>query len=427
MGTIATMPKDARKRGGNAHHHNPLAVDILEANSTLAKNKTTSGRKGREREERREKTGASSNKRIDRSILLQAKEQQLEENPTAEPKRLPNYDDSDDEFSDTDMDADIEINEELIIDEADQEALAMFMQNEPTQRKTVADIIMEKLREQEMQPHNSGDKDSAPRLHPKVIQVYRGVGKVLHHYSAGKVPKAFKIIPSLNNWEEVVYLTEPHNWSLPAYYVATRLFASNLNEKMAQRFYNTILLPRVMEDVTENKRLNYHLYRALKKAVYKPAAFYKGIILPLCEQECTLHEAAIIASVIRKVSVPLLQSSAALFKLAQMPYNGTTNIFMKVLLGKKYALPYRVIDKLVEYFSSFITEQRRLPVIWHQQVLIFSQRYKEDLTKEQKDAIKAVIKVHSHLQISPEIRRELDNSCCRGEVLNGKKVTFLFL
>ena len=70
---------------------------------------------------------------------------------------------------------------------------------------------------------------------------------------------------------------------MPTYYVATRLFASNLNEKMAQRFYNIILLPKVMDDIAENKRLNYHLYRALKKAVYKPAAFYKGIILPLCE------------------------------------------------------------------------------------------------------------------------------------------------
>jgi len=101
-----------------------------------------------------------------------------------------------------------------------------------------------------------------------------------------------------------------------------------------------------------------------------------------------------------------------------MPYNGTTNIFMNVLLNKKYALPYRVIDKLVEYFSSFCDEKRVLPVIWHQGILFFCQRYKEDLTKDQKNAIKNVIKIHAHSQIAPEIRRELDNSCCRGEVLN---------
>lgn len=28
-----------------------------------------------------------------------------------------------------------------------------------------------------------------------------------------QVPKAFKIIPNLSNWEEVLYLTEPDNWS----------------------------------------------------------------------------------------------------------------------------------------------------------------------------------------------------------------------
>ena len=102
-----------------------------------------------------------------------------------------------------------------------------------------------------------------------------------------------------------------------------------------------------------------------------------------------------------------------------MEYNGTVNIFMNVLLTKKYALPYRVIDKLVEHYCAFSQERRRLPVIWHQGVLTFSQRYKEDLTKEQKDAIKSLIKVHSHPQISSEVRRELDNSCSRGEVLNG--------
>ena len=40
-------------------------------------------------------------------------------------------------------------------------------------------------------------------LPPKVVEVYRSVGKIMSRYSAGKVPKAFKIIPNLKNWEEV--------------------------------------------------------------------------------------------------------------------------------------------------------------------------------------------------------------------------------
>jgi essential nuclear protein 1 len=78
-------------------------------------------------------------------------------------------------------------------------------------------------------------------------------------------------------------LTSPHEWTPQAFYQATRLFASNLNPRMAQRFYNVYLLPRVRDEIQEKKRLPRPMYMALKKAVYKPAAFYKGIVLPLCE------------------------------------------------------------------------------------------------------------------------------------------------
>lgn len=66
-------------------------------------------------------------------------------------------------------------------------------------------------------------------------------------------------------------------------YQGTRVFASNLKEKMAQRFYNLVLLPRIRDDISEYKRLNFHLYQALRKALFKPGAFMKGIIIPLCE------------------------------------------------------------------------------------------------------------------------------------------------
>lgn len=45
---------------------------------------------------------------------------------------------------------------------------------------------------------------------------------------------------------------------------------------MAQRFYNLVLLPRVRDDIAEYKRLNFHLYMALQKALFKPAAWFKG-------------------------------------------------------------------------------------------------------------------------------------------------------
>ncbi len=69
-------------------------------------------------------------------------------------------------------------------------------------------------------------------LDPKAIEVYQGVGRILHRYSAGKLPKAFKIIPNLRNWEDVLFVTEPEQWSPHSVFQATRLFISNLNAKM---------------------------------------------------------------------------------------------------------------------------------------------------------------------------------------------------
>ena len=45
------------------------------------------------------------------------------------------------------------------------------------------------------------------------------------------------------------------------------------------------MLPAVREDIKKNKKLNYHYYQALIKAFYKPAAWFKGILFPLCKVE----------------------------------------------------------------------------------------------------------------------------------------------
>lgn len=137
-----------------------------------------------------------------------------------------------------------------------------------------------------------------------------------------------------------------------------------------------MLLDRVRDDIRENKKLNYHLYMAIKKALYKPAAFFKGFLFPLCESgTCTLKEAAIVGSVLSKVSIPVLHSSAALLHLADMDYTGPNSLFIRILLDKKYALPYKVVDGIVEHFARFRNDPRTMPVLWHQSLLVFAQRY----------------------------------------------------
>jgi essential nuclear protein 1 len=42
-----------------------------------------------------------------------------------------------------------------------------------------------------------------------------------------------------------------------------------------------VILERVREDIYEHKKLNVHLFNCLKKALYKPAGFFKGFLFPL--------------------------------------------------------------------------------------------------------------------------------------------------
>lgn len=291
------------------------------------------------------------------------------------------------------------------------------------ERRSLADVILGKIAQKEgdgttakatAMDDGNGRRDDLddrplPDLPPKVVEVYTDIGRILSRYRAGKLPKAFKVVPSLSNWEEVLYLTRPDMWSPNAMYAATRVFASNLNPKMAQRFYNLVLLDAVRADIVANHRLNYHYFAALKKAVYKPAAFFKGILLPLCKENCTLREAAIVSSVLQRVSVPVHHSAVAIHKLASMDrYSGAASVFLRTLLNKKYSLPAPVIGSLVRHFSAFETrEDAVLPVLWHQCLLVFVQRYKNEIKDEARDALRRVMRAHSHPKITPEIRREL--------------------
>ncbi|CAN6250693.1 unnamed protein product [Urochloa humidicola] len=303
---------------------------------------------------------------------------------------------------------------EVDINEEDEKALAAFMSKDKAAELTLGDIILQKIREKDAEVSSEG----RPRvkLDNSIIELYKEVGKFLSRYTSGKIPKAFKRIPSLECWAEVLQLTEPENWSPNAVYQATRLFSSNMNTKNAERFYEAILLPRIRNDIRQNKRLHFALYQSLKKSLYKPAAFNKGILLPLCrERNCTLREAVIIGSIIQKVSIPFLHASVALVKLAGMEYCGTTSYFIKLFLDKKYALPYRALDAVLAHFMRFLDDERIMPVIWHQSLLAFVERYKNELEKKDKEKLVRLLDHQKHYLVTPEIRRELRGSCNRGE------------
>jgi essential nuclear protein 1 len=95
----------------------------------------------------------------------------------------------------------------------------------------------------------------------------------------------------------------------------------------------------------------------------------------------------------------VLHASAALLRIAEMDYTGQSHVllwgvftegslagpnslFIRVLVDKKFELPYKVVDALVFHFirlsNSYKAKTRgdsaQLPVLWHQSLLVFAQR-----------------------------------------------------
>lgn len=349
----------------------------------------------------------------------------------------------------------------------------------------LAELILARIAEKEAlqsqspnYPPTSNRNDAPPpdavEIPAKFFDVFTKIGSLLSRYKSGPLPKPFKVLPTLPSWPTLLEITRPVLWTPNAIYAATRIFVS-APASTVQHFLNTVLLDRVRDDIHESQshKLNVHLYNSLKKSLYKPSAFFKGFLFPLISSgTCTLREAHIISSVLARVSIPVLHSAAALLRICEIAADqsisvnaeaaGAANVFIRVLLDKKYALPYRAVDALVFHFLRFrnsnpnpssasardndigsgdnddndfsmsgttntATAKRpkreggsnsnnnnnnnsnlnKLPVLWHQSLLVFAQRYKNDITEDQREALLDLLLARGHREIGPEVRREL--------------------
>lgn len=330
------------------------------------------------------------------------------------------------------------------IEEVDADDLELFesyfkTSSDPFSSFNLADKILDKINEKKMETEAVEEKVERPQdkvfLPPRVIEAYEKVGQSLSSWRSGKLPKLFKVLPTIKNWEDLIFVTNPEAWTPQIVFEATKLFVSNLTASKAEKFVNLVLLPRFRLDIEESEdhKLNYHIYRSLKKALYKPSAFFKGFLFPLVEEECTGREAMIVGSILTKCSVPVQHSSVALSWLLEREFNPASTVFIRILVEKKYALPYQTIDDLVFYFMRFrvITDAKSIeddilmddendyrnkkkkvdappmPLVWHKAFLAFAQRYKNDITDDQRDFLMEVLRQRGHREIGPEIRREL--------------------
>lgn len=437
------MPKISTKDTKDKERHVPLYSEITAGNGTFkaAKNaKVVTYKKDDDKD-------ITLDARSSRKILDLAREQQEEmedEENKLDLASKPRFKfvevESEEEEDDQEPIDDEGFEEEEEIDDVDAEDMQMFENyfnggENANGGFNLADKIMAKIQEKkvmESEPEFERQEDRV-FLPPRVIEAYEKVGESLSAWRHGKLPKLFKVLPTIKNWEDLLYVTNPDLWTPNAVYEATKLFVSNLTADKAQRFINLVLYPRFRQEIedSEDNKLNYHIYMSLKKSLYKPSAFFKGFLFPLVVEQCSAREAMIVASILKKCSIPVQHSSVALSWLLDREFSPQATVFIRVLLEKKYALPYQTIDDLVFYFMRFrvITDQTRsemlddedyeiaekrklretepMPLIWHKAFLAFAQRYKNDITDDQRDFLMEVIRQRGHKEIGPEIRREL--------------------
>ncbi|PLN78704.1 Bystin-domain-containing protein [Aspergillus taichungensis] len=477
------MPKAAATRAtAGARRHNPLAEDIVTAGHIRAqpgkKNKRVS-QTAEDNEDGERYIDAKTSRKILQIGQELADEDAAERKSIAGP--MPTNEHSAFDFGsrpeDDELLSDDEANmeeqwgdeeeevEEVEVDPNDLDLFHKFIPRDDEdpifnpsgpeargQSTNLADLILEKIAEHEAKQSGSGESgpfiqgggapEDAVQIPAKAIEVYEKVGMILSRYKSGPLPKPFKILPSIPNWPTLLDITRPESWTANATYAATRIFISS-KPAVAQEFISMVLLDRVREEIRETKKLNVHTYNSLKKALYKPACFFKGFLFPLVSGGmCTLREAHIVSSVIARVSIPVLHSAAALLRMCDLSAEqssrslestGAVNMFIRVFLEKKYALPYKVIDALVFHFLRFrasdddsvmadgysreASKAYKLPVLWHQSLLVFAQRYRNDITEDQREALLDLLLVRGHKDIGPEVRRELLAGRGRGVVV----------
>jgi essential nuclear protein 1 len=166
-------------------------------------------------------------------------------------------------------------------------------------------------------------------------------------------------------------------------------------------------MPAVREDLKKNKKLNFHYFEALRKAIYKTNAWFQAVVLFLCENNATSREIQIVETLLKQMSIIPLSSAVAMIKMTQMESNPAVIHFLKALIEKKYKLPKKVVDNLAEFFLRSRNGEEELTVAWQQAFLSFCTQYSSSFDEMLKVSLKSVAEKHKHHLITPEIVKYL--------------------
>ncbi|KAG7761429.1 hypothetical protein KL947_000377 [Ogataea haglerorum] len=234
MGKIST--KDAKDK----MRHKPLYKDITETGHLKVGKRSKHEKTGEDDAEDDFVLDAAASRKVLKLAREQQEEVALEENrlQVSEKPRFQmiahESDDSDDDVVYEEMSDDGE-NEyyDKDIEEVDEEDVKLFesyfkSDNNAFGSFNLADKVMAKLQETQQQKTEQTERpQDKVFLPPRVIEAYEKVGQSLHVWRHGKLPKLFKVLPSIKNWEDLIFVTNPEAWTPQVTYEATRLRMHN--------------------------------------------------------------------------------------------------------------------------------------------------------------------------------------------------------
>ncbi|KAJ2903758.1 bystin [Zalerion maritima] len=314
---------------------------------------------------------------------------------------------------------------------------------EEGETRNLGDIIMQKIREVEgrqrqgTHSHHGQDAmedDEDVELDPKIAESMEKLGLFLSRYKSGKVPKLVGVLPQAPLWEEYLEIANHPEWSPHAVERVTRTFISAKGD-IAATYLENVLLPRFRQEIGEFNKVHRQIYNAIEKSLFKSVAFFTGFLFPLVFDGCTVKEAKVIASIMSQNKIPLLTGCVGLEKMCEVAAQeasstgelaSASNMFIKTLIEKRYAMPFQVIDSLVFHFlrtrSTDPASVRpgdskddidakgvrlRLPLVWHEALHIFAELYKNDITEDQREELLDLLQTHGHPKFASATRKEL--------------------
>jgi len=223
-------------------------------------------------------------------------------------------------------------------------------------------------------------------LKPRLLKVLERASLFLKVYRSGKLPKIVRILPSVRNFEEIIWLTRPDIWSDQAVLSITRSFLPRLDKAQMSRYYSLILAPRFQESIFNQQISSNHIQKAIKLSTKFPFTFFSSLILPICDsKECSLKEAAVLGSILYKYHFSSLVIMTLIIRLLDNPITQTKCLMLRIIISKNYLIPHRILDLFVDFFTS--NNKKIFSPHYRTLLIIFLRNYTSFLSNEDKQRI----------------------------------------